>query len=67
MADKKKGKAKPKSKITRTKMTESEAEKFLSRHLKYRDLKGKLADEYVRRHAATRLAALERYAKKHAA
>jgi len=66
MADKKGSKAKSK-KIERTKLSEEQAEKFLSKHLKDRNLKGKEADHYIRHHAATRLAALDRYAKKHAA
>lgn len=62
---KQKPKAKKTSKVAqRTKMTDEQSEKFLIKHLKDRELKGKDAEAYVRRHAATRLAALDRYNKK---
>lgn len=63
----KKGAHKAKKAVTRIKMTDEQAEKFLKKHLADRELRGKEADAYVRRHAATRLAALDRWNKKHAA
>lgn len=60
-------KQKQEGKASRTIMSQETSDKWLDRHLKDRGLKGAEAELYVRHHAATRLAALARYAAKHAA
>lgn len=52
--------------VKRIRMTDSEVDQFLKRWAKERDLKGKELEAHLRHAAATRLAALERYAKKQA-
>ncbi len=54
-----------KAEVQRTRMTDEQAEAFLKKYLKDRDIKGKEADQFVRRTAATRLAALTRYTAHH--
>lgn len=47
--------------VERTKMTEDQAEKFLTKYLAARNLTGAKANAHVRLVAAKRLAALARY------
>ena len=53
--------------MSRTKMTDEQAEKFLSKYIADRGLSAQAANKHIRLVAAKRLAALDRYTSEHAA